>query len=114
QDIAPRVVAARSPVPVPISSAGPWQEAGADGLLPGVEYTYQVGHPTHPQSFSCRAPAAPGAVGFTIVAVGDMGASASCPAWTSVNRTIAGINPTLVLALGDLTYADDGSQANVD
>jgi len=114
QDIAPRVVAARPPVPVPISSAGPWQEAVADGLLPGVEYTYQVGHPTHPQSFSFRAPAAPGAVGFTIVAVGDMGASASCPASTSVNRTIAGINPTLVLALGDLTYADDGSQANVD
>jgi hypothetical protein len=114
KDAAPRIVEARAPVPVPFSSAGPWQEAVADGLLPGVEYSYEIGHPIRPPSFSFRAPAPPGAVGFTVVAVGDIGASTSWPAAAVVNRMIAGIDPALVLGLGDLTYADDGSQADVD
>ena len=36
---------ARRPIPAPISSPGPWQEAVVDGLLPGTEYRYEVGHP---------------------------------------------------------------------
>ena len=54
------------------------------------------------QSF--RAPAAPGAVGFTFVAVGDIGAAAAGPRPAIVNRAIARGDPTLVLGLGDLTY----------
>ena len=60
---------------MPFSSPGPWQEAVADGLRPGTEYQYEIGHPVRPLTLSFRAPAAPGAVGFTFVAVGDIGAS---------------------------------------
>jgi hypothetical protein len=114
KDVAPRTVQARAPVPEPFSSPGPWQEAVADGLRPGTEYFYEVGHPVRPTTLSFRAPAAPGAVGFTFVAVGDIGASTSWPAAARVARMVARADPTLVLALGDLTYADERSQDDVD
>ena len=64
----------RSPEPVPFSSPGPWQEAVADGLRPGTEYLYEVGHPVRPMTLSFRAPAgAPAPSAFTFVAVGDIG-----------------------------------------
>jgi len=59
-------------------------------------------------------PAARGAVGFTVVAVGDIGAAASWPVAAIVHRMIARAEPTLVLGLGDLTYGDERSQADVD
>jgi len=114
KNVAPRTVQAHRPMPVPSSSPGPWQEAVADGLRPGTEYFYEVGHPVRPTTLSFRAPAAPGAVGFAIVAVGDIGASTSSPAAGAVARMIARADPTLVLALGDLTYADEGTQEDVD
>jgi calcineurin-like phosphoesterase family protein len=114
KNVAPRIVEAHRPVPLPFSSAGPWQEAVADGLQPGAEYQYQVGQPLRPLTLSFRAPAAPGAVGFTFVAVGDIGAATSWPAAAVVNRLIALADPTFVLGLGDLTYADERSQADVD
>jgi hypothetical protein len=79
-----------------------------------MEYVYEVGHPVSPQTLSFRAPEAPGAVGFSFVAVGDIGASTSSPAAGVVHRMIARADPTFVLALGDLTYADDRSMADVD
>src|SRR5439155_18551747 len=108
-----RTLQARRPTPLPFSSPGPWQEAVADGLRPGMEYQYQVGHPERPMTLSFRAPAAPGAAGFTFVAVGDLGTTTNSPAAGVVNRAIARTDPTLVLGLGDLTYADEGSQADV-
>ena len=66
KNVAPRTVQARPPDPAPWSSPGPWQEAVADGLQPGTEYQYEVGHPVRPLTQSFRAPAAPGAVGFTL------------------------------------------------
>jgi len=115
--VAPRTVEARAPVPAPpVSPAASavWQEAVADGLQPGVEYIYEVGHPVRPQTLSFRAPPARGAVGFTFVAVGDIGASTSCPAAALVHKMIARAEPAFVLGLGDLTYADEGSPADVD
>jgi hypothetical protein len=114
KDTAPRTVQARRPVPLPWSSPGPWQEAVLDGLRPGVEYTYEVGHPVWPQPLSFRAPSAPGAVDFTFAAVGDLGASTNSPATAIVSRMIARADPLFVIGLGDLTYADDGNQADVD
>jgi len=113
KNIPPRTIAARRPAPLPFSSPGPWQEGIADGLQPGIEYQYEVGHPgalTH----SFRAPAAPGATGFTFVAVGDIGAASSWPRAAEVGKGIALGDPMFVLALGDLTYADERSQADVD
>ena len=112
KNVAPRTVVAHHPDPLPFSSPGPWQEAVADGLQPGTEYLYEVGHPSRPTTLSFRAPAAPGAVGFRFVAVGDIGAAASSPASAAVNRAIARVDATLVLGLGDLTYADERSQAD--
>jgi hypothetical protein len=114
KNVPPRTVQARTPDPAPWSSAGPWQEAIADGLQPGTEYQYEVGHPVRPLTQSFRAPAAPGAVGFTFVAVGDIGAAASRPAAAIVHRMIARVDPTLVFGLGDLSYGDERSQADVD
>jgi hypothetical protein len=113
KNVAPRTVQARPPTPLPFSSPGPWQEAVADGLQPGLEYLYQVGDPVRPTTLSFRAPAPRGAVGFTFVAVGDMGASTHSPAAAAVNRGIARAEPTFVFGLGDLTYADESSQADV-
>jgi len=114
KEVAPRTVQARPPTPAPTSSAGPWQEAVVDGLRPGLEYVYEVGHPVRPQTQSFRAPAAAGAVGLTFAAVGDIGASTVWRASADVNRLIALADPTFVLALGDLTYADERSPADVD
>ena len=114
KDIPPRTVQARPPDPAPWSSPGPWQEAVADGLRPGTEYQYQVGHPERPLTLSFRAPAARGAVDFTFVAVGDIGASNSWPVAAIVHRMIARADPTLILGLGDLSYGDERSQADVD
>jgi hypothetical protein len=116
--LAPRTVEAHAPVPAPPASAAAaatgWQEAVLDGLQPGVEYIYEVGHPVRPQTMSFRAPPARGAVDFTFVAVGDIGSSASSPAAAIVSRMIARAEPAFVLALGDLTYADEGSPGDVD
>jgi hypothetical protein len=114
KNIEPRTVQARRPVPLPWSSSGPWQEAVLDGLRPGVEYTYEVGHPVRPQTLSFRAPPAAGAIGFTFAAVGDMGASTTWPSAAIVSRMIARADPSFVIGLGDLTYADDGTQADAD
>jgi hypothetical protein len=114
KNIAPRTVTARPPDPLPSSSPGAWQEAVADGLRPGMEYLYEVGQPVRPTTLSFRAPVVPGAVGFTFVAVGDIGASTSWPAAAVVSRMIARTDPMLVLALGDLTYADERTPADVD
>jgi hypothetical protein len=114
KNIAPRTVQARRPTPEPFSSPGPWQEAVADGLRPGTEYFYEVGHPVRPTTQAFRAPPAPGGVGFTFVATGDIGASTSWPAAATVARMIARVDPALVFALGDLTYADQRSQEDVD
>ncbi|HEY7376402.1 MAG TPA: metallophosphoesterase [Polyangia bacterium] len=114
---APRTIEAHPPVPappVPPAAAVTWQEAVLGGLQPGVEYIYEVGHPMRPQAMSFHAPLAPGSVGFRFVAVGDIGSSATSQAVARVHKMIARAEPTFVLGLGDLTYADEGSPADAD
>jgi hypothetical protein len=114
KDLPPRSVTAHAPDPMPTSAAGPFQEAVADQLVPGLEYTYEVAHPSKPISRSFRAPPVPGASGFIFVAVGDIGDTAGQPAASGIHRAIALVDPSFVLALGDLSYADLKDQAAVD
>lgn len=114
KNIAPRTVEARAPEPAPFSSPGPWQEAVVTGLVPGTVYQYEVGHPLRPMTLSFRAQPDPGSTGFKFIAVGDIGASTTWPAAAIVHRLIALADPAFVLGLGDLTYADEKTQADVD
>jgi hypothetical protein len=114
KNVPPLTVEARHPNPLPFSSGGPWQEAVAGGLLPGVEYQYEVGNPVRPVPLAFRAPPARGAAGFSFVAVGDVGATSDWPAATDVHRLIRLSDPAFVLMLGDLAYGDIRSQAAVD
>jgi hypothetical protein len=114
KNVAPRTIQAHAPVPLPVSSPGPWQEAVVDGLIPGAEYQYQVGHPVRPTTQSFRAPLAPASTGFRFVAVGDLGASTNTAPVAIVHRAISIAEPLFVLALGDLSYADDHVPEDVD
>ena len=114
KNVAPRTIDAHRPEPAPFSSPGPWQEATVSGLVPGTDYQYEVGHPVRPMTLTFRAPAAPGSTGFKFVAVGDIGASTAWPAAAVIHRAIARAEPAFVLGLGDLAYANETSQADVD
>ena len=114
KDMPPHAAVARPATPRPTSSAGPFQEAVADQLVPGREYFYEVGHPVRPFPRSFRAPPPPGATGFVFTAVGDMGDAADQPAAAGVHRDMSLADPWFVLALGDLSYADLKNQAAVD
>ncbi len=114
KDLPPRTVIGHSPRPLPPSAPGPWWEAVADQLVPGLEYLYEVGHPARPVPRSFRAPPPPGASGFTFAAVGDLGDAANQPSAAGVHRDIRRSDPAFVLALGDLSYADLETPAAVD
>jgi hypothetical protein len=114
KNVAPRTIDAHRPEPAPFSSPGPWQEATVNGLIPGTDYQYEVGHPVRPTTLTFRAPAAPGSSGFTFIAVGDMGASTASPAAAVVHRVIALSEPAFVIGLGDLTYGNEKTLADVD
>jgi hypothetical protein len=109
----PRLVSAHAPTPVPISSAGPFQEAVADGLTPGADYYYELGNAARPVPMSFRAP--PVRSGrFVFAAVGDMGDSGGQPGAAGVNADLRIADPWFVLMLGDLSYADLRAQTAVD
>jgi hypothetical protein len=110
----PRTVNAHPATPTPTSMSGPFQEAVADQLVPGLEYQFEVGHPVKPQGHAFRAPPGPGASGFSFAAVGDLGDTGGQPAAAGVHRDMRLADPWFVLALGDLSYADLKDQAAVD
>ncbi len=113
RDEPPRTVEGKAPTPQPTSSPGPFHEAVLDGLTPGAEYLYEVGHPVRPISRSFRVPPAK-LTHFVFAAVGDMGAPEVQSTTTALNKDIALAEPWFVLMLGDLSYADLSSQAAVD
>ncbi len=114
KDRPPRTVTSHAPLPLPTSGPGPWQEVTADQLVPGLEYLYEVGRPLRPTPGSFRAPPVPGTSDFVFAAVGDLGDAANQPAAAGVHRDIGLADPSFVLALGDLSYADLKTQAAVD
>jgi hypothetical protein len=114
KNLPPRTVTAHLPRPLPSSAPGPWQEATADELVPGLEYFYEIGHPARPFTQTFRAPPASDATELTFAAVGDLGDAANQPAAAGVHRDIRLADPSFVLALGDLSYADLKTQGAVD
>lgn len=114
KDSAPREIVAHEPSPKPFSGPGPWKEAIVTGLLPGVEYGYEIGRPRYPVPAFFRAPPPRGTAGFSFVAVAGLGSSIDFPEVAPLHRLIEGEEPTFVLGLGDLTYADIRTQMSVD
>ena len=93
-------VVASSPTPEPWSSPGPYWEARLDLLLPGTTYHYSIGG--GPDSTFTTAPVDD----FRFVAVGDIGESITSPWVDDQMAQIAAENPSFVLVLGDLSYAN--------
>ena len=113
RDSPPHTVTAHGPTPQPTSLPGPFQEAVLDGLQPGAEYFYEIANEVRPVPVSFRAPPA-GPAPFVFAAVGDMGATQGQPDAIVVNEDLRIADPSFVLMLGDLSYADMASQPTVD
>ena len=91
---------AGEPVPLPTSSAGPFREVELTGLEPDTEYHYSIGG--SPDRTFHTVPAG----SYRVAAVGDIGDSATYPWVADTMADIAATDPSFVLALGDLTYAN--------
>jgi hypothetical protein len=101
-------VTGRRAAPIPISSPGPFWEARLTGLKPSTRYHYSIGG-GRDYTFT-TAPRGP----FRFDVEADIGASGDWEAVGATQRQIALDKPTFVLAVGDLTYGNDTSQASVD
>lgn len=102
------VATASEPVPVPSSSPGPFREVRLSGLAPDTEYHYAIGDgPDH--AFHTRP-----AGEYRVVAVGDIGDSGTYPWIAPLMSQVAAADPSFVLALGDLTYANINCAQAVD
>lgn len=100
-----------TPTPLPYSSPGPFWEARITGLQENTLYHYSIaGGPDH----TFRTPPPRGSSGFTVMAEGDIGAASDYPKVAIVQSQIAAQTPAFVLALGDLTYANENGQHVVD
>src|SRR5205085_6085708 len=111
RDIPPRTILAHPPAAPPVSSSGPWWEAVADGLVPGQEYQYEVGSPYRPTTQTFRAPLPRGSVGWSFIAVGDLGGDGDVATGVAVNRMIRRDEPAFVLAIGGMGTGGDGANA---
>jgi parallel beta-helix repeat protein len=97
-----------TPTPLPISSAGPFQEVELTGLTPGATYHYSIGEGTD-HTFT-TAPT--GDYDFDVIA--DVGSSLDFSNVAPTQNQVAGDSPAFVLMAGDLTYTDLYGQASVD
>jgi len=113
KDEPPRTATGHAPTPVPTSSPGPFQEAVLDDLKPGAAYFYEIANDARAEPAAFRAPPA-GPTRFVFAAVGDMGAADVEPDAAGVNADLRIADPSFVLMLGDLSYADLKSPAAVD
>src|SRR5207247_3876215 len=104
-------VNAGAPAPMPWSSPGPFWEARLSGLLPDTLYHYSIGGgPDH----TFRTARRPGASVFTVTAEGDVGTVSYYPRVGVVQRLVADQRPAFTLMVGDLTYANNHGQKEVD
>ena len=99
---------AHTATPRPYSSSGPFEEARIGRLAPGRVYRYQIGGSA--QSSFRTVPI--GSFRFDVEA--DIGDAGTYPNVGTTQSQIAADKPALVLAPGDLTYANDHGQAAVD
>ena len=103
-------VTAVTPSPVPISSPGPFWEARITGLQENTLYHYSIGSgPDH----TFRTPLPRGTSDFWVSVEGDIGPG-TWPRVADVQSLIAATPPSFVLAVGDLTYANDEGQQAAD
>ncbi len=96
------------PAVTPVSSVGPFWEASITGLDPATTYHYSISG--GPDATFATPPT--GAMRFD--ALGDIGSSLLRPSINAVHTAIAADQPSFVLALGDLTYANKDGPAGVD
>src|SRR5438093_1206086 len=97
-----------TPTPLPLSSAGPFQEVELTGLGAGTTYHYSIGGGTD-HTFT-TAPTGD----FTFDVMGDIGSSLNFSNVVPTQNQVAGDSPAFVLMIGDLTNADPNGQASVD
>ena len=94
--------------PAPISSAEPFWEARLAALKPSTRYHYSIGGSAdHRFTTAPRGP-------FRFDVEADVGASISWGGVAATQKQIALDKPAFVLVVGDLTYGNDTSQADVD
>jgi len=99
-----------TPNPLPLSSPGPFWEAKLTGLQPNTIYHYSLS--SGPDHLFHTMPLA--GSNFTVYVEGDVGDTSSYPRVGPVQSLIASGAPSLVLVVGDLTYADGAGQSAVD
>lgn len=99
-----------APAWTPVSSAGPFRQVTISGLQPGTTYHYAIGGgPDY--TFST-----PPTSSFRFDAIGDVGSSTMFSHLANTLSAIASDQPSFVLMVGDLTYANSSgaTQAVVD
>jgi hypothetical protein len=97
--------------PTPFSSAGPFWEVQLGALTASTIYYYQIGSgPVH----TFHTPPPNGPANFTICVAGDIGNATAFTRMGILQGMIAGVQPAFVLMVGDLTYANILTQADVD
>ncbi len=99
-----------SPQWTPVSSPGPFWQAQLGGLAPGTTYHYSIGGGP---DYTFHTPP----VGdFRFDAIGDIGDTSHFSHLGDTFSAIAGDQPSFVLMIGDLTYANaaNATQAVVD
>lgn len=97
--------------PTPISSPGPFWQARISGLQPASLYYYAIGAgPVH--TFRTLPPA--GSSNFKICVAGDIGNATAFPRMGILQSMIAAEHPDFVMMVGDLTYGNVLTQADVD
>ncbi|HEY3215591.1 MAG TPA: PKD domain-containing protein [Candidatus Eisenbacteria bacterium] len=95
------VATAVEPVPLPISSPGPFREARLTGLLENTLYHYSIGFgPDH----TFRTPPPRGSSGFDVCVTADIGSTYGFPRVSAIQSLIASDMPEFCLVPGDLTY----------
>jgi parallel beta-helix repeat protein len=96
----------------PISSPGPFWQADITGLTPGTTYHYSIGG--GPDDTFHTPPVAGQA--FRFDAIGDIGDTTSFSHLADTFSAMAADQPSFVLMIGDLTYANaaNATQAVVD
>ena len=103
-------VSATAPAWTPISSPGPFWQVEIAGLQPGTTYHYSIGG--SPDYVFHTPPTGD----FRFDAIGDVGDTSQFSHLADTFSAIAGDQPSFVLMVGDLTYANatNATQAVVD
>ncbi len=103
----PETASVAEPAPLPTSSKGPYREAKLENLKPDTLYHYTLGDTAatfHTPPIGWTRP-------FTVAAEADIGTSERAE---RIQTLITQAKPDFVLAVGDLTYANQGGQNRVD